>query len=87
MKLAPPNHADGAAGDPPVTDEEFAELVGWWAGKPREFRLACSDYVNGFTPFMPAFLAAPRRERVAAKVGRNDPCPCGSGKKHKRCCG
>jgi uncharacterized protein len=22
----------------------------------------------------------------AAKVGRNDPCPCGSGKKHKRCC-
>jgi len=23
----------------------------------------------------------------AAKVGRNDPCPCGSGKKHKRCCG
>ncbi len=23
----------------------------------------------------------------AAKVGRNDPCPCGSGKKHKSCCG
>ncbi len=22
-----------------------------------------------------------------AKVGRNDPCPCGSGRKHKRCCG
>ena len=21
-----------------------------------------------------------------AKVGRNDPCPCGSGKKHKKCC-
>ena len=21
------------------------------------------------------------------KIGRNDPCPCGSGKKHKRCCG
>lgn len=20
-------------------------------------------------------------------VGRNDPCPCGSGKKHKKCCG
>ena len=20
------------------------------------------------------------------KTGRNDPCPCGSGKKHKRCC-
>lgn len=23
----------------------------------------------------------------AQKVGRNDPCPCGSGKKHKKCCG
>ena len=23
---------------------------------------------------------------TASKVGRNDPCPCGSGKKHKRCC-
>lgn len=22
----------------------------------------------------------------ASKVGRNDPCPCGSGKKHKNCC-
>ena len=21
------------------------------------------------------------------KVGRNDPCPCGSGKKYKNCCG
>ncbi|HDP1356122.1 TPA: SEC-C domain-containing protein, partial [Klebsiella pneumoniae] len=21
-----------------------------------------------------------------AKVGRNDPCPCGSGKKYKQCC-
>ena len=25
--------------------------------------------------------------RGAAKIGRNDPCPCGSGKKYKRCCG
>lgn len=25
--------------------------------------------------------------RVAPKVGRNDPCPCGSGKKYKKCCG
>ncbi|MDA3895171.1 MAG: SEC-C metal-binding domain-containing protein [Desulfobacteraceae bacterium] len=22
-----------------------------------------------------------------SKVGRNDPCPCGSGKKYKKCCG
>ncbi len=25
--------------------------------------------------------------REAPKVGRNEPCPCGSGKKHKKCCG
>ncbi|MFV0297998.1 MAG: SEC-C metal-binding domain-containing protein [Hyphomicrobiaceae bacterium] len=24
--------------------------------------------------------------RSGPKVGRNDPCPCGSGKKHKKCC-
>lgn len=30
----------------------------------------------------------PRAEAPAMrKVGRNDPCPCGSGKKYKRCCG
>lgn len=29
------------------------------------------------------FLKDPK----APKVGRNDPCPCGSGKKHKKCCG
>lgn len=27
------------------------------------------------------------RSAAAPKVGRNDPCPCGSGKKHKKCCG
>ncbi|CQB52000.1 Protein translocase subunit SecA [Syntrophomonas zehnderi OL-4] len=25
--------------------------------------------------------------RVGDKIGRNDPCPCGSGKKYKKCCG
>jgi len=24
--------------------------------------------------------------RPGSKLGRNDPCPCGSGKKYKRCC-
>ena len=24
---------------------------------------------------------------VGKKIGRNDPCPCGSGKKYKKCCG
>jgi len=29
----------------------------------------------------------PQPVRVQQQVGRNDPCPCGSGKKYKRCCG
>lgn len=40
------------------------------------------------TPF-PAWQAANQSTAPfrAAKVGRNDPCPCGSGRKYKRCCG
>lgn len=30
---------------------------------------------------------APTRRRTGPKVGRNDPCPCGSGRKYKKCCG
>ena len=29
----------------------------------------------------------PTVKKAAEKVGRNDPCPCGSGKKYKKCCG
>ena len=28
-----------------------------------------------------------RKQRVSAKVGRNEPCPCGSGRKYKKCHG
>ena len=27
------------------------------------------------------------KQAVSEKIGRNDPCPCGSGKKYKKCCG
>ena len=33
-------------------------------------------------------LLNPLKTRLAEKkVGRNEPCPCGSGKKYKKCCG
>ncbi|MEP6943143.1 MAG: preprotein translocase subunit SecA [Betaproteobacteria bacterium] len=35
----------------------------------------------------PAAVAAPPFQRSGQKVGRNDPCPCGSGKKYKQCHG
>ena len=31
-------------------------------------------------------LSARQPARAAPKIGRNDPCPCGSGKKFKKCC-
>ena len=37
-------------------------------------------YVDGQHP-------KPATVRKDQKVGRNDPCPCGSGKKYKKCCG
>ena len=33
-------------------------------------------------------LLNPPQPRIAEKkIGRNEPCPCGSGRKHKKCCG
>ncbi|MCU0788956.1 MAG: SEC-C domain-containing protein [Verrucomicrobia bacterium] len=46
-----------------------------------------ADPLGGLPEQMDRVLAsgAPLR-RAVAKVGRNDPCPCGSGKKYKKCC-
>ena len=38
-------------------------------------------------PTPPSSPAAPVNTPSSKKVGRNDPCPCGSGKKYKKCCG
>jgi hypothetical protein len=40
---------------------------------------------RGATTYAPANKTGTVR-RATAKVGRNDPCPCGSGKKYKKCC-
>ena len=32
-------------------------------------------------------LNPPEAAKAQVKTGRTDPCPCGSGKKYKRCCG
>ena len=32
-------------------------------------------------------LNPPKTVIAEKKIGRNDPCPCGSGKKYKKCCG
>lgn len=43
---------------------------------------------NGRWYYVDGQLPAPETvKRGTPKVGRNDPCPCGSGKKFKKCCG
>ena len=49
-----------------------------------------ADYDEALAPKAddpPPALAPPPFHRAGQKVGRNDPCPCGSGKKYKQCHG
>ena len=41
-----------------------------------------------FSPyfFYNVYVKSIFEQNMADKVGRNDPCPCGSGKKYKKCC-
>ena len=64
------------AGDITVTDAE-AEAAKSEKAQPK-------TVADVFASMM-SQAAAPKRP--AAAVGRNDPCPCGSGKKYKKCCG
>jgi SWIM/SEC-C metal-binding protein len=51
------------------------------------------QYIIGFEPDKPEDISDfekainPPRPVLSDKIGRNDPCPCGSGKKYKKCCG
>jgi len=42
--------------------------------------------INGNWLFARTLRQGPAPVKAAVKVGRNDPCPCGSGKKFKQCC-
>ncbi len=59
-----------------LPDEE--EDIDWEDGSDDTF----APPVHEPTPYTPPqpYVAPPR-------TGRNDPCPCGSGKKYKKCCG
>ncbi|MFP5257398.1 MAG: YchJ family protein [Acidobacteriota bacterium] len=79
-------------GGGPDDDEGVVEFTASYskAGEPAEIRETSWFrkkggtwfYVDGRLHGEP--VAAPA---VAPQAGRNDPCPCGSGKKFKRCCG
>ncbi len=54
------------------TDPEFAKLLKWYCNMPDRPRIYSTNEYN--------FI------KKSVKVGRNNPCMCGSGKKYKRCC-
>ena len=74
----------------PTVSEEEAEVWDSQSAEHAEFRdqgdaqrdaqQAAMDGAGGQAPIEPI-----RRDQQ--KIGRNDPCPCGSGKKFKKCCG
>lgn len=45
------------------------------------------DMQTANAPLAPSRVKTGTVVHQGPKVGRNDPCPCGSGKKHKKCCG
>lgn len=68
-----------------LDDPRVQELRDEWSSTPR-------DAFEGRAPaevmspdFLPQKVETYRR--AEPRVGRNDPCPCGSGKKYKKCCG
>jgi hypothetical protein len=83
---AEPLHLDG---EQTLFGETVAELSEWDGFKPKAPRNEALDWgsvdsierlVDSLDPF-----GTPRRDPLR-HVGRNDPCPCGSGKKFKKCC-
>ncbi|MGY8718810.1 MAG: SEC-C metal-binding domain-containing protein [Verrucomicrobiia bacterium] len=45
------------------------------------------ELIDGNWIFSKTLREGPAPAKAAPKIGRNDPCPCGSGKKYKKCCG
>jgi hypothetical protein len=66
---------------------EMANTTRQWGLKgyaPLEIRSARNNLSNVLMPEPPADI---ENLDLSGKIGRNEPCPCGSGKKFKKCCG
>ncbi len=75
---------DAEGGSPLELDpEEDAELL----AQAPELIPACVVGIHGFWKERCGRPKAGPGRAKSSKVGRNDPCPCGSGRKYKRCCG
>jgi len=68
----------------PVTEEEEREMV---AARARRAQQKVSYSGGDASPDQRTATAINTAVKSGPKVGRNEPCPCGSGKKYKKCCG
>ena len=75
----------------PDDDEGMVEFTAAYEIKGREFKhheKARFKKINGKWLYTDGDMIKPEPvRRDSPKVGRNDPCLCGSGKKYKKCCG
>jgi uncharacterized protein len=80
---------DIANGDPDMGEEDGARLRSDPTGAIRTAILALNAHRLSSAPQSSAtiFTEQPNPFAKVGKIGRNEPCPCGSGKKYKRCCG
>ena len=67
--------------------EAVAEAVEEAPAATRNMQYHHADYDDALTEAAEDDAGAEPFERAGDKVGRNDPCPCGSGKKYKKCHG
>jgi hypothetical protein len=59
-----------------------------WMATPRDaFEGKTPAEVSAENPSLYSFKKVETYRRPEPRIGRNDPCPCGSGKKYKKCCG
>jgi len=72
-----------------MSDESrLQELNQQWMATPRETLGGKTPAeVSATDPSLFAMKKVETYRREEPRVGRNDPCPCGSGKKYKKCCG
>lgn len=67
-----------------ITDT-IAELEPWYCFTPEYLAKKAEGRLNVLSSLMPR-SSDPFNSVITGKTGRNDPCPCGSGKKFKKCC-
>lgn len=69
-------------------DDELMELFGIFClGQLKSTMAILQRYSKACGDRAPVAAKSAPLVREGAKIGRNDPCPCGSGKKFKKCCG